>query len=218
MPRRDEIGFFDPNEPIANGAANLPHWRQAGTTYFVTFRLADSLPASTLDLWERERVDWLRRHRPLHSFTQRQEYYERFVVQFHKWLDAGHGRCVLSDAEVRTIVEIAIKHFVDDRYKLREWIVMPNHVHAIVTPIGSEQLSRILQSWKSYTAKQINRVLGQEGPVWQKESFDHIVRSPEQLERIERYIHENARGLPDNAYTLGCIHGKIASPTFEATS
>ncbi len=224
----DCLGYFDPNEPIENAAGNLPHWRQDGVTYFVTFRLADALPVETLALWRREREDWLRRHPPPHTPAQRREYHERFVERFQKWLDAGHGTCVLSDLAVRLIVSTAIKHFADEstsgilpissplrgktprvrdvRYSLREWVVMPNHVHVVVTPLDGHSLSTILHSWKSFTATAINRHLGRSGALWQKESFDHIVRSAEQLEQIEQYIHDNPRGLRADYYTQGCIH------------
>ena len=50
---------FDPSEPIAHLSGNLPHWRQEGTTYFVTFRTADSLPQEKMKQWLAERKTWL---------------------------------------------------------------------------------------------------------------------------------------------------------------
>jgi hypothetical protein len=79
---------------------------------------------------------------------------------------------------------------------------MPNQVHVVVTPSTDHQLSRILQSWKSFTAKIFNRTLGRGGAFWQKESFDHIVRSPEALERIAVYIRQNPAGLATGTYSL----------------
>ena len=79
-----ELGYFDPDEPIDDLSGNLPHWRQGERTYFVTFRLADSLPTKTLDLWRRERTDWLLRRPPPHSAAQRQEFYELFVLRFQR--------------------------------------------------------------------------------------------------------------------------------------
>ena len=54
------IGFFDPDEPVANLTGNLPHWRQDNTTYFVTFRLADSLPRERLEQLQAEKEQWLK--------------------------------------------------------------------------------------------------------------------------------------------------------------
>jgi REP element-mobilizing transposase RayT len=202
----DHVGYFDPSQPIENGSGNLPHWRQDGVTYFVTFRLADAIPTRTLDLWRRERIDWLERNPPPHSKRQLVDYHERFVSRYHRWLDAGVGACVLADPGVRQIVCAAMVHFADVRYALREWVVMPNHVHVVISPFAGRELSAILHSWKSFTANEINRRLRRHGSLWQKESFGHIVRSPEQLERIERYIHDNPSGFSADKCTLGCIH------------
>jgi hypothetical protein len=155
-PQRDVstyIGYFDPKQPIAELLANLPHWRQEGVTYFVTFRLADSIPQSTLDLWLRERGDWLKRHPEPRDEQARREYYRLFVERFQKWLDSGHGACILGQPPVREILSGALMHFDMTRYVLREWVIMPNHVHVVVTPIGEHDLSDIIHSWKSYTAK-----------------------------------------------------------------
>ena len=68
---------------------------------------------------------------------------------------------------------------------------MPNHIHAIVTPFGVERLSVIVASWKSFTAKEINKQIGRSGPFWQQESFDHIVRNAESLQKFREYIRAN---------------------------
>jgi REP element-mobilizing transposase RayT len=200
------IGYFDPHQPLADLTGNLPHWRQEGVTYFVTFRLADSVPQTRLDLWRREQAEWLARHPEPHDEPTRHLYYERFVARFQKWLDGGYGECVLARPDIREIVAQALSYFEGSRYLLREWVIMPNHVHAVVSPTIDHGLSDILHSWKSYSANVINRLLGRTGPLWHKESFDHIVRGPDSLERIERYVHDNPRDLPTDAYTLHCIH------------
>ncbi len=68
---------------------------------------------------------------------------------------------------------------------------MPNHVHVLVRPYETYGLKAILQAWKSFTAHAINKHMGRRGPLWQKESFDHIVRSAAQLERSRQYIRAN---------------------------
>ena len=197
-----EFGYFDPHQPIAELHGNLPHWRQSGVTYFVTFRLADSLPQAKLDQWVHEREDWLRRHPEPRSPAARRDYFERFVTRFQRWLDAGYGECVLSQPEPRGILVDSLKHFDAQRYALGDWVVMPNHAHVLVTPLGGVELSKVLHAWKSYSANEINRLLGRRGQLWQKESFDHIVRGPAAAERIRRYIRNNPDGLPLGSYSL----------------
>ena len=89
------------------------------------------------------------------------------------------------------IVVDALRAFDRQRYRLDQWVVMPNHVHALVTPHEGYRLKRILQGWKSFTAHAINSHLGRHGQLWQRESFDHLVRSADHLERFRRYIRAN---------------------------
>jgi REP element-mobilizing transposase RayT len=184
---------FDPSEPIANLYGNLPHWRQDGATYFVTFRTADSLPQEKLRRWLEERSEWMRKNPEPHSETQRHEYWERFPARFQYWLDQGYGACVLVQERLRLMVENALCYFDGDRYELRDYVVMPNHVHAIIAPLGAHLLSSIIHSWKSFTANKINQALNLRGAFWQKESFDHIVRSSESLEKFREYIEVNRK-------------------------
>ncbi|MDZ4344994.1 MAG: DEAD/DEAH box helicase family protein, partial [Candidatus Binatia bacterium] len=96
--RRDAaatLNYFDPKEPVAFLSGDLPHWRQDGATYFVTFRLADSLPQEKLAEWRKERDQWLGQHPEPHNEAARKEYYERFPQRLQQWLDAGTGSCVL---------------------------------------------------------------------------------------------------------------------------
>jgi D-3-phosphoglycerate dehydrogenase len=196
---------FDPAEPINISARHLPHWQQPGWTYFVTFRLADSLPQDKLGAWKAERDQWLKLHPEPRSTTDTTEYHRRFTVRLHELLDAGMGACWLRQSPLADLVERALRFFDGQRYGLGDFVIMPNHVHVLVTPSGKVTLSEILHSWKSFTAKELNKSLNRSGPVWQDESFDHIVRSAAQLEKFRHYISDNpikARLKPD-AYRLG---------------
>lgn len=62
MALADRFGFFDPKQPYSVSYGDLPHWDQPGATSFITFRTADSLPASVVNRWLQERDEWLRRH------------------------------------------------------------------------------------------------------------------------------------------------------------
>ena len=170
----------------------LPHWQQNSATYFVTFRLADSLPQIELQLLQQEKEEWQKKHPEPLSETEKAEYHRLFSQRVDKWLDAGMGECYLKDPQLAKIVADALTYFDGDRYHLGEWVVMPNHVHVIVTPLGNHKLSEITHSWKSFTANQINKYLNRRGQLWQKESYDQIVRSPQHLERVQTYIANHA--------------------------
>jgi len=203
-----DIGaFLDPEAEIEHvKGAFLPHWRQPGVVYFTTFRLADSLPDELLAHWTFERTKWVEAHPLPWSEEVKRDYYQRFPRQLQTWLDAGHGSCILQQRECRELVENALLHFDEVRYRLGEHVVASNHVHALVTPLDDFDLGSILHSWKSFTSHELaeisevqERLKGfwesRQGrrTIWQKESFDHIVRSSEALERIGAYNRRHNR-------------------------
>ena len=150
----------------------LPHLKVEGGVYFVTFRLADSLPASVLAQWEAL---------PETDKTREVE----------AWLDAGHGACLLAQPACAEIVHRALLHGNTEKYRLHAWVIMPNHVHLVVEPLSGHPLSDILQGIKSCSAHEINQHSGGSGAVWQRESYDHLVRDDEDLARCCEYVRQN---------------------------
>ena len=103
----------------------------------------------------------------------------------------------LSDAE-RELVVNSLLHFQDERYRLLAYVVMDDHVHVIVRPLGDYTLSSLIHSWKSYTANQINVQRGAQGALWQADRFDRIIRSERELLQKMQYIVSNSsRRWPD---------------------
>jgi len=196
---------FDPDAPLAIYGRQLPHWRQDGATYFVTFRLADAMPQEKLKQWLLEKEQWLQEHPEPHSLAEQEEYHRQFTDRLQEWLDAGYGKCLLREPKLSKLVENAFQFFDGERYLLGTYVVMPNHVHALVRPIGGHTLSEILHSWKSFTSNKINEALGQHGTIWLNESFDCLVRNESQLEKYAAYIRENPAkvGLKTAEYRLG---------------
>ena len=195
---RDDMPFKPFNrEAVVTGheQGNLPHWRQPGTTYFITSRLADSIPAPLRDEWLSRRKAWLARHRVADSELLpedlRNEFHRQFTAEFHKLLDAGHGECLLARAECSEILIARLFAGHGTAYFLDAWVIMPNHIHALVEPARCSLLGEIVRSWKGGSSREINLALGRQGPLWQKEPYDHIVRSEAQLEHYRRYIAEN---------------------------
>jgi hypothetical protein len=187
----EEIRFYDPQGWKEVYRRHLPHWDQAGRIYFVTFRLADSIPAARAAELRRERQVWCRMHPEPYSPAQWHEYHMLFSARVERWLDQCSGSCSLAEPACVGIVVGALESFDGARYYLDEWVIMPNHVHVLVTPINGFSLREVLHAWKSFTSRAINRHLGCHGQFWQRESFDLIVRSPAHLERFRRYIRDN---------------------------
>ena len=183
--------YFNPYEEVEHIKGNLPHWRQEGKIYFVTFRTADSMPQEKLKEWQEELDAWkVKNPEPLTQEVKK-EYYKRFPAKMQEYLDAGHGACSLKNENIKSIVENALKFFDGERYVLDEFVVAANHIHVLVQPKGDHQLSDILHSWKSFSANEINKITGEKGAFWQKESFDHLVRSEASLEKFREYIRNH---------------------------
>src|SRR5436189_1679885 len=209
---------LDPQQPFMQKRGHLPHWQQTGATYFVTFRLADSIPADVLAEWKCERAAWLKRHPQPWDWKTAREYMRRFEEEREHWLDQGHGSCLLREPRAAAIVAESLKHFDRQRYLVDGYVVMPNHVHVLFKPLGKNSLADILHSWKSFTAQALNREMNRAGALWMHESFDTIVRDAEHLCACREYIAQNpgkAR-LSEGSFILArpdalVVNGEIGS-------
>ncbi len=185
--------YYDPETPSKTTQRNLPHWQQDGRYFSITWRLADSIPQEKLTAWKQEKREWLLENPGELTPAQQREYHDRFSSRIDQWLDQGLGECVLKDPATAAIVTTALEFFDGKRYELEGYVVMPNHVHVAVRLLGEESLSDVLHSWKSYTSKEINKLVGGTGTVWQDENFDRMVRSPEHLGAVRTYIWNNPK-------------------------
>jgi REP element-mobilizing transposase RayT len=111
------------------------------------------------------------------------------VIYFVTWRLA-RGQQELDSSE-RDLVVAAIKSFDGQRYDIAAYVVMDDHVHALLTPLVPFELKDILHSWKSFSAHQLQRKHKRLGRVWQDEYFDRIVRDDEELLQKLKYIIGN---------------------------
>jgi len=170
----------------------LPHVKVENASYFVTFRLADSLPKEVLLQFEQEHAAALRKIKPGADRTEEEEINRDLRRKIERYLDLGKGECWLRKPEIADLIVEALLYFNEVHYRLDSWVIMPNHVHLMLWPVPNHTLSEILKSRKSKTARGANLLLGRTGePFWQRESYDHWIRSDEEKARIRRYIHMN---------------------------
>jgi len=91
----------------------------------------------------------------------------------------------------RTIVVEALNHFDEERYQLHAYVVMDDHIHVLLTPLNDWKIEKLVQSWKSFTANQIQRKCGRQGSIWLREYFDRIVRNEQEFIEKANYIMGN---------------------------
>ena len=194
---------FDPTQEFTVIERRLPHWSQAGTIAFITWRTWDSMPEKVVRQWQDERSTWLRKHgidatqpdweNRLRKLDMKlfRELQRILSDRWNEHLDECHGACVLRRPELSKIVAESLRHFDGDRYELTDFVVMPNHVHLLVAFPNDEAQLKQCESWKHYTAVKINRLLGRKNRFWEQDAFDHLVRSVEQFEFLRKYIAEN---------------------------
>lgn len=152
---------------------NLPHIQPAHADFFVTCRLAGSLPTSVLQRLRRERTQ-LRKEPASRSLTSLSNAIK--FKEFDAYLDAGTGPLWLRDPSVANIVHLEL--LLQEQYELIASTIMPNHIHLVLSPyMDAPVLFRILQTLKRRTARACNELLQRRGAFWQHESYDHIIRS-----------------------------------------
>lgn len=209
------IQAFDPQADYLVIERRLPHWSQAGTVCFITFRTFDSMPAAILKRWHADRDRWLRQlginpHEAswrkklaeLGPATQL-EFTRTFSDRWHDQLDAGHGECLLARPELRAIIAESLRFYDGQHYQLSDFVIMPNHVHLLAAFRDEKGMLAQCRTWKHFTATRINRELGRNGRFWQQDGFDHLVRSDDDFRGFQRYIAANpvkAR-LSEGSYT-----------------
>jgi putative transposase len=198
--------YFEPKEEyFVVERRDLPHWAQAGTICFITWRTWDSMPQPVLEAWANDRDAWLKQHGAdphRHGwkaalaqlpFDDRIQFHEEFSQRWEELLDNGYGSCVLRRPELAKIVGDSLRHFDGERYVLFDFVIMPNHVHLLAAFSTAEEQLKQCNSWKHFTAVRINRALTRKGRFWEVDDFDHLVRSEEQFCFLRDYIAMNPR-------------------------
>jgi len=156
----------------------LPHFDSAGFTQFITFRLADSVPKQVIEKWQEElRASEINDA----DFRRRIEYY----------LDQNYGSRHLVLPQIADSLQATLLKWDGELYNLISWVIMPNHGHILLSPIGEMKVADIMHSIKSYTAHEANKILDRSGQFWAKEYFDRYIRNYKHFASTIRYIENN---------------------------
>lgn len=158
---------FNPKGEFRLYVRNLPHWRQPGATYFVTFRQDDSIPQAVLAEWQDLRNRWYKANGldPELKTSDSERFDSAYAAiplgvrrafereqskMLHDELDRCHGSCVLSEEDPRHQVKDSIAFFHGQRWWTGDFVVMPNHAHSLVVPFDKWKLEDLLGSVKKF--------------------------------------------------------------------
>ena len=131
---------------------------------------------------------------PKYQYRHRLPHFQKFDAPMFIMFCAG-GPLVLPDEARNLVLNHCLRdHGISD--DLFAAVVMPDHVHLLLRALRDEHgwpflLVEIMQSLKGATAHRIHKLLHRSGPVWEEESFDHVLRSDESLEKKREYIRQN---------------------------
>ena len=134
---RSDLGWYD--------RGYIPHFDGGQVSQFLTFRLFDSLPESVLQDW-REKTS-----------RQGEEGKVIFRKNVENYLDKGSGSCFLRDERVAKLTEDSVLFHHTKKYDLVAWVIMPNHIHFLATPVEGVELSTITHSIKSTRRMKLTR-------------------------------------------------------------
>lgn len=170
----------------------LPHWQPSEETFFITYRLAGSLPISVIEKLKGEYI--LQKNHPENQSPDRKEmlrefYFETFENELENNLNEPHW---LQNEKVAEIVFNSLLFNNNNHYHLWASCLMSNHVHILLTTLpGSPLLNVILQNHKKFTAVHCNKILDRSGKFWAEESFDTIIRNEKHFYRSVYYTIQN---------------------------
>jgi len=190
---------------------HLPHIAPIGAEFFITFRLADSLPVSVVQSLKDEMdfsIQKLKKEKPKNFKYLINQFKLDFSFKYDRYLDhKPYGNCYLKNEKIAQLVTDRMHKFNGEYYELEAYTIMPNHVHLLIdTSLQLEnsedewkydhsksyvQLHKIMQMIKGGSAIEANKILGRKGTFWMKDSYDHYIRNEKEWENILEYIINN---------------------------
>lgn len=195
---------------------HLPHYQPEGYTFFITFRLTGSLPHAAIEKLKSEYKNHIKIVDGIQSPKEKHAKYSElkwdYFENFDSLLEKYSNNNFLKNISLAKLVYDSILFRDKKDYDLICFTIMPNHVHIVFAPVerfaeslnekgqmlvkgrisdSTKSVTKILQDLKKYTARECNKLLNRSGEFWQHESYDHVVRNEEELEKIVEYILNN---------------------------
>ena len=111
-----------------------------------------------------------------------------YFVTFTTW---QRRRLFVVEPYARLFLKTLYGYKKQGRFQLHEFVVMPEHVHLMLTPAVDITLERAMQFTKGGYSHAVGVDLDRNGEVWQRGFTDHRIRDPEDFEGHRNYIHQN---------------------------
>lgn len=198
----DVVQFLEKRKHIEIWGRKLPHWFQENKTMFVTFRLADSLPKNKVEEFLADRANMLKEEKRTAGNNTRKAYDIMMMRKMEYWLNNGYGNYILRREDVRNVLVEALYYYNNKEYLLHTFVVMPNHVHILLSSLTNKPINNIIGKVKEFTTFQLRKSLGINEDIWQKGIFDRILRNWDEFEKYVDYIANNPKSLPEDSYSL----------------
>ena len=158
----------------------LPHFDGRAIPQFITLRLFDAVPTSVLQRWMREL-----------DLTNSKSAQITLQTRIERYLDQGYGAAFMKIHRVAEMVQNELLDYDGKCYRLASWVVMPNHVHFLMTRFEAIELADIMQSFKSLTSHKANKILRRRGQFWVPDSLDRYIRNAEHFAKTVQYLENN---------------------------
>lgn len=189
----------------------LPHLAPVGGTFFVTFRLANSIPQPVIRklIQERERAlkDISTKNNKVY-LQKLSKLHQKFFKAYDDHLDHNSKeKCYLSSPNIAKMIAQKLHEYDGSYYDLQAFCIMPNHVHLLIDtsiqlsnkaeicldeePEKYIQLHQIMKKIKGGTAYEANKFLKRTGQFWQKDSYDRLIRDEKEWCNTVDYILNN---------------------------
>ena len=167
---------------------NLPHWLVADASFFVTLRLAGTLP--------KELVEEMRMERAIVKSSEdaRCELARRQFARIEGLLDeSAANRMDLANPDVARFCLVNLDWLRARGWRIFAATVLGNHAHMLLRSENgrSRELLTDMDQYKGFTGRVANRVLGRQGRFWARDQFDHWLRDAAKFDGVVRYIAQN---------------------------
>ncbi len=160
---------------------HLPHLYFNEGIYFVTYRLADSLPSKKYELTNNVSRQW--------DFQKFKEHFNDYDLLLDK---ASFGSNYLRIKNIADICASSILHYNNSELKVICYCVMSNHIHLLFKLMPENRgISKLMQSIKGYSSRECNKELKRKGTFWQNESYDRWLRDENEYRYTINYILNN---------------------------